>query len=97
MNPLNPEPLLLENVWKDLVSDFLEMACFLTKDEQDLLILELARTVIEDDMIYVHPAFSIGGKLITVCERPEAREHWVYFPKTRRIQKKSGSFEAGRG
>lgn len=88
MKAFEKNTLFTENVWKDLVSDFLELACFLTKDEQDLLILELARAGINDDMIYVHPAFSIGGKLVTVCEQTETREHWVYFPKTRRIQKK---------
>ncbi len=87
MKPFHEDSSMTE-IWKDLVSDFLEMACFLSKEEQEHLIRELAREDIREDMIYVHPAFSIGGRLVTVCEQPEARDHWVYFPKSGRIQKR---------
>ena len=75
------------SVWKYLVTDFLEMACFLNTEEQEHLLNELARSGIRADAICAHPGFSIQGKLVVICEETTPVECWLYDPKKRNIQR----------
>ncbi len=73
------------HVWKDLVSDFLEMACFLEPQEQEFLVRELQQQNIAAESIEVHPCFSINGRVVIVCEDVAAQECWLYFVKKQKI------------
>ena len=79
----------MSNVWKYLVHDYLEMACFLTDDQRDHLIEELGRENIVADFIQVYPSFSIDGRVVVVCgESSAAQQCWLYAPKDKTIMKK---------
>jgi hypothetical protein len=75
------------SVWPDLVRDFLEMACFLRPEEQEMLVQELKRQNIQAESIDVYPCFVINGRVVIVCENGTARECWLYFVKKQIIQK----------
>lgn len=85
MEKRNLEHLFGENVWEDLVSDFLEMACFLKPEDHTYLIEELQRQNVKAESIDVHPCFSINGKVIIVCEEIVPRECWLFFAKRRQV------------
>ena len=91
-DPLSSVPE--SNVWEDLVSDFLEMACFLTREEQEFLIEALRRERAEASEIEVFPSFLIDGRIVVVCQRPPGREAtsairacWLYDPREKKIEK----------
>lgn len=75
------------SVWQDLTHDFLEMACFLRPEEQDLLIRELQNQMIRAESIDVYPCFAINGRVVIVCEDATAQECWLYLVKKQQIQK----------
>lgn len=85
----NLEPVLAGtgSVWQDLTHDFLEMACFLRPDEQNLLIRELQKQTIRAESIDVYPCFAVNGRVVIVCEDADAEECWLYLVKKQRIQK----------
>lgn len=74
-------------VWEDLVLDFLEMACFLQKEEQRFLVDELERLGVQAENIDVHPCFSIRGRIIVICENEAPKECWIYRVKQKSIQR----------
>ena len=76
------------SVWKYLVHDFLEMACFLTNDQRDYLIEELGQEETQADFIRVHPSFSTEGRVIVVCEEGAANECWLYSPREKKLLKR---------
>lgn len=81
-------PELPRSVWQDLVHDFLEMACFLRTEEQELLVQELQKHNIQAENIDVYPCFAINGQVVIVCEEEGAAQAcWLYFVKKQRIQK----------
>ena len=85
MKTLNPpSPASGETVWEDLVRDFLEMACFLSRAEQEFLVNAL-RGQVTAEVIEAYPCFSIDGKMIVVGERTSG-ECWIYDPKEKRIK-----------
>lgn len=74
-------------VWEDLVTDFLEMACFLKPEDHQYLIRELQKQNIQAESIDVHPCFSINGKVIIICEEFVPRECWLFYAKRRQVQR----------
>ena len=85
MKTLDPRsPVMVGNVWEDLVSDFLEMACFLSRGEQDFL-LDALRGQVAAETIEAYPCFSIDGKIIVIAEQKPAGECWIYQPKQKKI------------
>ena len=93
IDPLSAVPA--GSVWEDLVTDFLEMACFLTPEEQDFLLDELRQRPTSADSIEVFPSFRIDGRIVVVCERLPSeggpsgaiRECWLYYPREKKIKK----------
>ena len=84
---------LASSAWKDIVSDFLEMACFLNNDEQTTLMSALQNENILADEIRVYPCFSISGCLIIICEESfngpviQNEKAWLYYPKRKEIKR----------
>ena len=76
-----------KSVWEDLVNDFLEIGCFLTEESREFLLQELRCLKMRGDWISVHPTFSIGGRVIVVCDEKQINECWFYDPKGRKIEK----------
>lgn len=74
-------------IWEDLVNDFLEMACFLSREERTCLLQELAKTDIRTEEIQVLPTFSIEKRQVSVCENGSPQEFWLYYPKEKKIEK----------
>jgi hypothetical protein len=87
MTNSKPQSEHAKSVWPDLVRDFLEMACFLRPEEQEVLIREIEKLNIQAESIDVYPCFSINGRVMIVCEDGEAQECWLYFVKKQQIQK----------
>lgn len=87
MKELNPGDFFPKRVWEDLVVDFLELACFMTEEQQDYLIHQLSLLNLQAESIEVHPCFSVQGKLVVVCEEIPVQECWVYFSRKKKIQK----------
>ena len=87
MSHLNNPFTLPDHVWKDLVIDFLEMACFLKPQEQEFLVREMQQQNITAESIDVHPCFSINGRIIIVCEDTPVQECWLYFVKKQKIRR----------
>ena len=95
MKTVDRFPIPDRDVWEYLVSDFLEMACFLTRDEQDVLLEALRQAGITAVAIDSEPSFSIDGRIIIVRDEMAAKETsaeapqecWVYSPKGKRIRK----------
>ena len=74
-----------ENVWEDLVLDYLEVACFLSPNQRDFLIDRMRRQKTSADSIEVMPAFLIDGRLILIAEQTTPYECWTYKPREQRI------------
>ena len=88
MSHLNRPFTFPGQVWKDLVIDFLELACSLKPQEQEFLLQELQQQNIAAESIDVHPSFSINGRLIIICEEiPPVQECWLYFAKKQKIRR----------
>ncbi len=87
MSRLNDDFAFPSQVWKDLVNDFLEMACFLKPQEQEFLIRELQQQNITAESIDAHPCFSINGRAVIVCEDVPVQECWLYFVNKRKIRR----------
>lgn len=85
--PNESHPSGTGSIWPDLVSDFLEMSCFLKAEEQAFLLRELQKYGMTTETIDVHPCFSIEGRMIIVCEDIEVKECWLYFVRKQQIQK----------
>ena len=78
----------LPSVWEDLVMDFLEMACFLSPDQQTYLIEALEEEGTETDNVHVYPSFCIEGRVVIICEEKPVRECWLYYPKEKKLVKR---------
>lgn len=87
MSRLNDDFTFPSQVWKDLVNDFLEMACFLKPQQQEFLVRELQQENITAESIDVHPCFSINGRMVIICEDIPVQECWIYFVKKQKIRR----------
>ena len=85
MKPDRHQEFNAGGVWEDLVTDFLEMACFLTREQLSHLLRELGRQKIEADKIDVHPTFSVADRMVIICEESQPQECWLYYPNEKRI------------
>ena len=74
-------------VWRDLVADFLEMACFLTPQEQNFLLEALEKESVAAETIHVYPGFLIDGRMVMITEEPDVQALWLYNPKAGVIRK----------
>jgi hypothetical protein len=80
-------PAPLSHVWRDVVNDFLEMACFLTDAERLYLMQAMQSDGVKSDTIYVHPSFSIDGRLVIVCEDEKISDCLIYYPRKKKLEK----------
>lgn len=83
-------------VWEDLVSDFLEMACFLKTEEHTCLLTALRAEDIRTENLNVFPCFVIDGHVIVICESlqndpaPKSGDNqsvWLFYPKRKEIER----------
>lgn len=72
--------------WKYLVDDFLEMACFLNAQERGVLIEKISSSGASAESISSHPAFSVSGKLITVADKENIGEVWLYDAEKKKVK-----------
>ncbi len=86
----------MNRVWEDLVSDFLEMACFLKPEDQICLLTALKSEDIRAENLNVFPCFAIDGHIIVICEElnrgqesPEManRSLWIFYPRKKEIER----------
>ena len=63
------------------------MACFLSESERERLLNDLRFHQCRADSIDVHPTFSMEGKLISMVEKAEIKECWLYHLDGKRIEK----------
>ena len=90
MDMINGNEALYPSVWEDLVMDFLEMACFLSEDQQAYLIDTLWKNGTRAETLHVYPSFVIDGKMVAICEEEvKVRECWIYYPKGKKIDRMS--------
>lgn len=83
-------------VWEDLVSDFLEMACFLKTEEQVSLLTALRAEDIRTENLHVFPCFVIDGHVVVICESLQKDPHpdpennrsvWLFYPRQKEIER----------
>ena len=74
-------------IWEDLVNDFLEMACFLSDHERNLLLQKLGEEKIAATSIHVCPSFVVDQKIVIVSEEVNIEESWFYYPRDKRIER----------
>lgn len=84
---LQPAAPPRETIWEDLVTDFLEITCFLKPGDQTPLLQELHRQQTQAESIEIHPCFSISGKLIVIGEETLLRECWLFDAGRKQIQR----------
>ncbi len=83
------------HIWEYLVSDFLEMACFLTHEEQEHLLAALRKEGVTATAIHAHPSFVINGRIIFIPDEGAAGESgndpieecWIYYPREKKIRR----------
>ncbi|HTL46520.1 MAG TPA: hypothetical protein VL688_00485 [Verrucomicrobiae bacterium] len=69
----------MKPLWEDLVQDFLEIGCRLNKNETESALNALREEAPEGEEIYMHPAFSVGGKIMVVVRHSHLKECFFYF------------------
>ena len=72
---------MLTQIWEDLVVDFLEVACLLRKDEQNILLEKLREHIVSAYEISSYPSLALSETVIVICEDPSVKECWIYSPK----------------
>ncbi len=81
-------------IWKDLVTDYLEIRSHLTRPQKTYLVEELQQAQVKADNIEVHPCFSIQGRTVIVAETEPPQEYWFYCSRKHRIKKLSSEPKA---
>ena len=85
MKTANSIGINLLQVWEDIVNDFLEMACFLRKEDRHFVLEEIERNGLQAqaESIEVHACFSIEGRYIVICEQVLPRECWIFSTRSK--------------
>ncbi|HNX68726.1 MAG TPA: hypothetical protein PLL75_01380 [Candidatus Omnitrophota bacterium] len=68
-----------------VVRDFLEMKCYLEKQEQEFLVDYLKDSGVKADSIRLHPAFSIDNCLVVIVEGAGSKRRLFYHPRDKKI------------
>lgn len=76
-----------QEIWKDIVDDYLDTGCTLKSPERKILIEKLNSQGVLGDSITEHSAFSIDGRLVVLIRGNGTRECWIYDPNTRQVDK----------
>ena len=86
---MTPQPVPRASAldWEYVLNDLLEMSCFLNPGQRLALMDELRKEETPPEVIDIHPAFSIGKRLIAVVEGDSISECWIYYPRNKRITK----------
>ena len=74
--------------WEYIVDDFLELGCCLRDHhKRNYLLNKLRKNHPQEKSIREHRCFSLGNKLIIICQELSPRECWVYIPGKAQILK----------
>jgi len=76
-----------QNIWEDLVTDYLEVACSLPTNQRNLLVGHLKSQGLQAPSIRTHPTFSSKGRLIVILQAAAIQECWLFYPQAEQITK----------
>ena len=72
---------------KDLIQDFLEVACRLDQEHRLTVLEALKEEDILSEHLEVHPAFSIDGRVVVIVDTETIRECFYYFPARKKVER----------
>ena len=87
MNTTLPASTPAQEIWKYLASDYLEIKCGLSRQEQDPLFREMKKFPVGSESIEIYRGFSAKTRLVVICGDSAIEECWLYFPRERKIRK----------
>ncbi len=87
MHRLEYESQPEHGIWKDIVSDYLDVRSNLDEREQQALLQVLHHQQVQATSIKIHPCFSIEGRLIIVLESEGMRDYLIYSSKKKKLRR----------
>lgn len=76
----------MKSTWEDIVNDFLEVGCQLSKTERDCILKIFEKQNIRSSHIQVHPTFSFNGHLVIILKQTPIHQYWIYNRLQKDIQ-----------
>jgi hypothetical protein len=69
----------MKPLWEDLVQDFLEIGCRLNRLEAEAALNALREETPVGEEVFLHPAFSVGDKIMVVLRQNHLKDCFFYF------------------
>lgn len=85
MHRLAFDPPEQNGVWKDIVTDYLDIKSNLDVQDQKTLLQALNQGRVQATSIRIHPCFSIQGRLIIILECAGVKEYLIYSSEKRKL------------